>query len=272
MSAKQKFGFALSAEMKRVALKPKRLITASIFALAAVGLFMGVTAVTEWTVNYAASEGLEGASELGSMSAFLGFGMSLSLISFCFGIYASAFSARDFNDGAVLSSLLVVPNRARLFVARLLPWVFLSAVFSLAAFAVIAGIGISRAGADQATTIVLQGLLATVGSVFTAIVGFCCGTITKKGSLSVFLFLGLFFLLPTLVGMASGFGPDILQTIMKGVDAAMPGNAFGRLLGIVPLGDATVDTWIALGVSLAWAIGSPVLAYVLFKARGTLGR
>ena len=172
MAANQGFGSVFSAEMKRVVFKPKRLITASIFAIAAILLFVGVSAVIDWGANEMANQGAEGSAELGSMPAFLGFNTPLSLISFCFGIYAAAFAARDYNDGTIMATLLLVPDRARLFLARLLPWVVLTAVFSLLAFAVIAVLGIGKVGTGEATTIVLQGLLATVASVFTAVIGF----------------------------------------------------------------------------------------------------
>jgi len=273
MAAKQGFGSVFSAEMRRVALKPRRIITCAVFAVAAVVLFSGMTAVLDWGANEVSNqgvEGVEGAESLGALPAFLGFGAPLSLISFCFGIYAAAFAARDHSDGTIRATLLLVPDRIRLFLARMLPWVVLAAAFSFLAFAVIAVIGIGRAGTGEAATIVLQGLLATVSSVFTVIVGFCCGTVTKRGSLSVFLFLGLFILIPMVVGMASGFGPDILQAIVKGIDHAMPGVAFGALPDILPLAKATTDTWISLGVSLVWAIGAPIVSCILFKTRGTL--
>lgn len=270
MAAKQGFGSVFSAEMRRVALKPRRIITCAVFAVAAVVLFIGMTAVLDWGANEVSNQGVEGAESLGALPAFLGFGAPLSLISFCFGIYAAAFAARDHGDGTIRATLLLVPDRIRLFLARMLPWVVLAAAFSFLAFAVIAVIGIGRAGTGEAATIVLQGLLATVSSVFTVIVGFCCGTVTKRGSLSVFLFLGLFILIPMVVGMASGFGPDILQAIVKGIDHAMPGVAFGALPDILPLAKATTDTWISLGVSLVWAIGAPIVSCILFKTRGTL--
>ena len=73
-------------------------------------------------------------------------------------------------------------------------------------------------------------------------------------------------------GMVGGFGPEFLQAIVKGINLAMPGNAFEGLLSMVPLSGATTETWISLGVSIAWAVGSTVLAYALFKSRATLGR
>ena len=272
MAAKQGFGSAFSAEMRRVVLKPRRLVTACVFAIAGILLFLGMTAAIEWGSNAVASGELEGVEPLGPIPAFIGFDMPLSLVSFCFGVYAAAFSARDYNDGTIMATLLLVPDRARLFLARMLPWALLTAVFSLAAFAIIAAIGMGAAGAGEATAIAMQGLLATVASVLTAIVGFCCGTVTKKGSLSVFLFLALFFLVPSVVGMASGFGPDVLQAVVKGVNSALPGNAFPALLGIASPDKATPDTWVALGASLAWAVGAPAVSYALFKARATLGR
>ncbi|MBE6473678.1 MAG: hypothetical protein E7Z99_08990 [Coriobacteriaceae bacterium] len=272
MAVKQGLGAAFAAEMKRVVFKPQRLIAATVFAAAAVLVYMGATAVVDWTVNEAASSGFDANGELASIPSFLGYDASLSLISFCFGIYASAFSARDYNDGTILSTLLLVPNRGRLFAARMLPWVLLTAAFSFVAFTAIGVMGVQRVGFDAAMPIFIQGLLATVASVLTAMVGFCCGTVTKRGSLSVFLFLGLFFLLPTVLGMVGGFGPEFLQTIVEGIDLAMPGNAFGGLLSMVPLSGATTETWISLGVSIAWAVGSTVLAYALFKSRATLGR
>ena len=51
MAAKQGFGSVFSAEMKRVALKPRRIITGAIFAVAAVVLFIGMTAVLDWGAN-----------------------------------------------------------------------------------------------------------------------------------------------------------------------------------------------------------------------------
>lgn len=272
MASKQGLGAAFAAEMKRVAFKPQRLIAASIFAAAAVLFYMGATALVDWTVNEMANRGMESVSELGSESSFLGFDAPLSLISFCFGIYASSFSARDYNDGTILSTLLLVPSRGRLFAARMLPWVLLTAAFSFAAFSVIAAHGIGRVGMDAALPISLQGFLATIASVLTAMVGFCCGTVTKRGSLSVFLFLGLFFLLPSILGMTFGVGPEILQTITKWLGLVMPGNAFAGLLTLVPLSGSTVETWVCLGASTAWAVGATALAFVLFKTRASLGR
>ena len=272
MAAKQGFGQAFSAEMRRVVLKPRRLVMASVFAIAGILLFAGMTAALDWGSSAAASGELEGVEPFEAIPAFIGFDIPLSLVSFCFGVYAAAFSARDYNDGTIMATLLLVPGRARLFLGRMLPWVLLTAVFSLVAFAVIAAIGMGTAGAGEAPAIALQGILATVASVFTAIVGFCCGTVTKKGSLSVFLFLALFFLIPSVVGMAAGFGPDVMQAVVKGVNSALPGNVFPALLSIASPDKATSDTWIALGVSVAWAVGAPAVSYALFKARATLGR
>ena len=47
MAAKQGFGQAFSAEMRRVVLKPRRLVMASVFAIAGILLFAGMTAALD---------------------------------------------------------------------------------------------------------------------------------------------------------------------------------------------------------------------------------
>ena len=267
--SKQRFGSVFSAEMKRVVFKPKRLLVVVIFTVVTILVFIGMSAAVDWSVSVAAEQGIP-LDE--APPAFLGFATPLSFLSFCLGIYAASFSARDFNDGTIMATLLAVPNRTRLFFARMLPWVVLSIIVSLIAFGVIGVIGIGKAGADQTTFIAIQGILAVISAAFTTIIGFCCGNITKKGSLSVLLFLALFFLLPAVLGMAGGFGPDFLQEVVKWINIALPGNSFAAILNIYPLDQAVFETWASLGISIAWVAGGSILSLALFKIRGTLGR
>jgi len=80
--------------MRRVALKPRRLVMACVFAIAGILLFAGMTAALDWGSSAAASGELEGVEPLDALPAFIGFDVPLSLVSFCFGIYAAAFAAR----------------------------------------------------------------------------------------------------------------------------------------------------------------------------------
>ena len=266
----QSFGSVFLAETRRVVLKPKRLIIAGIFAVVSILVFMGATAVLDWGAATAANtEGMEEAASV--IPTFLGYDLPLSFLSFCFGIYAASFAARDYNDGVILSTLLRVPNRLRLFLARLLPWVAFSFVFSLVAFMVIAVLSIGRVDSGQIVFVCLEGLLAAVGVMFTTILGFCCGSLTKKGSLSVILFLGLFFIIPAVLSMVGGFGPEIVQKIVEYVDKVMPGSAFGALPQLAPVtGTIETNTLIELAISFVWVIGVSTLSYILFKKRGTL--
>ena len=272
MAGKQSFASVFAAEMKRVVLKPKRLLVSFIFAAVAVVVQFGMMALANWSVNQVREMG-ESVGDVSALTGFMGFGMMVGILSLCFGIYAASFTARDYNDGTILASLVAIPKRTSFFLARMFPWVILSAVFSLIAAAGIIAVSINVI--DDMMPVIIQALLATLAVAGLTTIGFCCGTITKKGSLAVLLFLALNTLLPmglNLAGTAVLGGPEILRNLISWTQDAMPGNAIPALVDLVPFDAAGQSQLIKAGIALIWMIGSPILAGILFSKRATLGR
>jgi ABC-type transport system involved in multi-copper enzyme maturation permease subunit len=265
---KQGFSSVFVAEFKRVMLRTKALVAVFVFAVIALGAFAGSIALIDWASAEAANQELTTGQLLAD---FPGFSMVSFLLSICLGCWASSFVSRDYNDGSVLATLTVVPRRKALFFARLLPWVVTSFVIALVVMGACMGIGLSKIGGDV-TPIAIQAVLAALSVMCTCVLGFCCGTITKKGALATIAFLALFLIIPMALGAFMG-GPDILVTIIKYLKIAMPGNAFLTLpdLAAMPAdGDAAFNVIVSCVITLAWTIGLPALSCYLFKKRATL--
>ena len=260
---KQGFFSVLVAEFIRVFARPKALIFSGAAVIVAILAYAGMLALTDWGVSQMSDGGQ--AIEVG----FMGFGIVVSVLSFYFGIYAAAFSARDYGDGTIVSSLLTVPKRVRLFFARLIPWFIVPFLFTLPAciVAFLMSLGSITDTGGAVALIFLSALSVACSSVL----GFCCGSITKKGSLSVLAFLALFFIFPTMLGIAGGVGPEILVKIASGLNHAMPGNAFSAMTSIA-MPEGGDDAVIGCAVTAAWTILLPVLSFILFKKRATLGK
>ena len=99
------------------------------------------------------------------------------------------------------------------------------------------------------------------------VLGFCCGTITKKGAPAVFLYLGLTMLLPMVLSTAGLFVPELISKIIGWVNTALPGNAFAAIAGMA---SGTEGSLTACIVTAAWTVIVPILSYILFKVRATL--
>ena len=267
---RQGFGSVFAAEFKRVMLRTKALVAIAVFAIVTIGIFVGMIALTDWVSTEAVNQGVEAPS---APIGFPGFSMAIVLLSFAFGCWASSLVARDYNDGSVLATLAVVPRRGMLFLARLLPWVVTSFVTSLVVMVACMGIGLSKMGGD-AGLIAIQSVLASLSVVCACILGFCCGTITKKGSLATLSFLALFLIIPMVLGLFLG-GPDILVRIVECLRIAMPGNSFDALPSLAEMpadGEAAFNVIVRCVVTLVWTIALPILSCRLFRKRATLGR
>ena len=265
--SRQGFFSVFASEFKRTFLRPKALIFIVLFILAAFGSFAGTMALMKMAADVAAESG----EAIATTSSFLGFGIPLSLLSLCFGVYAASFSARDYNDGTLLASLLIVPNRGRLFVARLLPWIIISLASSAIAFALCMLISLSDI--NDMVNVLGQLGLSSVSCMCSTILGFCCGTITKRGAISVLLYLGLAMILGTAVSAASMAVPENFQFLAEAINAAIPGNAFSHMVNILsPATEGDNSALIACIVSAVWAIGLPIVSFILFKMRATLNR
>lgn len=256
MSGKQSFFKVLGAEFKRVFGRPKALLFSLLFAVCAFGMFVGMVLLA----NFAMEE-----MGAGSMTEFIGFSTPVSILSLCFGIWAAAFSARDYNDGTLLASLLTVPKRGRLFLARMIPWIIVPVIFS--ALALGACCAFSMSTITDTTLALKQAGLSLASMVAYTVLGFCCGTITKKGAPAVFLYLGLTMLLPMVLATAGLFVPDMIAKIIEWINTALPGNAFERMVGVAT---GTEGSFVACMVTVAWTVILPIISYILFKVRATL--
>ena len=256
MSGKQGFFKVLGAEFKRVFGRPKALLFSLLFAVCAFVAFAGIIVLADFAVKEMGTE---------MPNEFIGFSTALSILSLCFGIWAAAFSARDYNDGTILASLLATPRRGRLFLARLIPWVIVPVLFSTLAIAGCFAFSIGTITDVQ--NVLAQAGLTLISMIAYTVLGFCCGTITKKGAPAVFLYLGLTMLLPMVLSTAGLFVPELISKIIGWINTALPGNAFAAIAGMA---SGTEGSLTACIVTAAWTVIVPILSYILFKVRATL--
>ena len=269
-SSSQSLFSVMAAEFKRMFLRPKALVAIALFAAAAVALYAASIAVMNLAVEVAAdSPDLE--APPAAATGFMGFELPLTVLSLCLGIHAASLMARDYNDGTLLASLLVVPGRGRLFAARLVPWIIVSAVVSLVVFLLCFVISLNRI---SDTSIALAQLgLSIVSCVFATILGFCCGTITKKGSLSILAFLALMILIGMALSAVTMALPENVRGIVSFISSVMPSSAFSNMVNIVqPAANDGGAALTACAASVVWGVGLPIVSFILFKKRATLGR
>ena len=77
----------------------------------------------------------------------------------------------------------------------------------------------------------------------------------------------------TAVSAASMAVPENFQFLAESINAAIPGNAFSHMVNILsPATEGDNSALIACIVSAVWAIGLPIVSFILFKMRATLNR
>lgn len=265
-NARQGFSQMLAAEFHRTMLRPQVLVVAMVFIIFSVGMFVFVTTMLQLS---AARYG--DVDMMAESSHFLGFGAPLAISSFCCGTYCAAFTAGDYNDGTVMSSLALAPKRLPLFFARMTPWVALCTACSFISFVVVFFLALPTI--DDIGMAIAQLFLSTASSAATCVMAFCCATATKKGSFSICLFLTLQLVAPWGFNALIDFGPEFLQAAASALDITMPGTAFPLVVQIIQPSEGLVMTHIYAGCvsTVLWTIAFPAFAYILFRDRATLG-
>ena len=79
-------------------------------------------------------------------------------------------------------------------------------------------------------------------------------------------------LLGTIIAAVGLALPESFQFITEWIAKIIPGNSFNAMTQLCSPTVEDAEPLIGLIVSIAWAIGGSVLAFVLFKTRATLNR
>lgn len=261
MNEAQTFGVVLKAEFARFFKRKRTIFWLAIFAVAAIAVTAGVVSFGDF-----AQKELETAESL----PFVGYGLAHSLLAFTIGILCSSAVAGEYADGVMGSSLLVVPRRGRFMGAQLAVWMVVAFVVTLLVCGALAAMYSGRF-ADMAQAL-LGLVLVPVAVCATTLVAYACASISRRGSVSVLLFIGIVLLLPMVFNFATSFIPGDAGQALAYASSLLPGGA-GDNMSDAAILFSDVGKWTASFVaSIVWAAASVIGSKALFdRFTGTAG-
>ena len=174
-------------------------------------------------------------------SAFLGLALCIAHL---------GYATRCTMDGSVVTSLLMVPNRGRLLLARVLSSAITTAVASVAVSLVLSVVRVASDGATWFAVyrLAMVTLVSLAVVVLVGLLGFLAGTILRRGVAAVVTALGVIIVLPAVL---SGVMLSVPQQWAKAVDivaSLMPGRLVTRALSLpTSSGETWNPTLIGLG-------------------------
>ncbi|MDO4182195.1 MAG: hypothetical protein Q4E12_01095 [Coriobacteriia bacterium] len=274
---KQTFGNVFFAEFSRIIRKPSMLIAYALFAFAAI---VGADLVHSLMVSAVdmAQDQMDPATAAESMALLTpNPNVLYTTLEGCAGImvwvaalYCIARVCIEHNDTLVRAELIVVPNRTRLFFARLLAWVCASGLLLLAAQLLCLGYTLAVHG-SYITDFGLNGAYLAGSLLLPWVCGLCVvalcfglATLVRSAALSMIAYFCLASVLSTVLSGVAGMLPQPLCTVVQVFSDSMLGNSLGITMGVTAQleGPYYLMAW---GGMIVWTVGLIVLAFVRFK-------
>lgn len=262
LTGRQTLATALKAELRRQ-LRLRRtqvvlVIAGALALLSALGAFAFARTVddTLGSAGFAIPLGLELAA--GTVSLVL----SLSALSAVTG---------ETGDGTVLVSLLLVPDRRRLLVARALVWPVLGAglLLGLAPAVFLLGLAAQLPGTVSFPQFLLGVGIAGVAVALVMALSFLAATALRRGAPAMAVAIGFLLVLPLAVGVLQVVGPDALRPVFATFLDVLPGVAVLKALSVsaaVTQGwSQVIEGLLVLG---CWVAATGLVAVARFRREG----
>ncbi len=263
----QSFSNVFFAEIRRIVARKKAIIFMFIFAVASAVLALVSTLALKWTADEMLKNAGEGIGQVAvSVPDFIGFGMPFGFMTFFIGIMCVSSIARDYSDGTIRAFLNVVPNRIRLYTARLLMWVFIAFLSGLLALALITLMHLPYATSQP--DFFINGMMSVLAYCLTVAMAYGIATIIRKGSLGVLVFICLQMLIPTILGGVSNFVPASFQTLFKFLSNAFPGSATEAFFSVTSKAGGDTPLFIFdIVMVFAWTALLIIVGFAVFKKK-----
>ena len=254
-SERQTFGSVFSAELKGLFSRKGFVISVCVLALVAVCLELVGIACAKFVAS------VQGGSSASTVTSYAGdaAGTFLYLMSF----YCLIFACKSYATGEMRTKLLLVPNRARLYLAQAFCWALIAAVVSLICGIVAAPVTLAF-GATGGLDVAALGMalvLRFVCGFLTVVAAYGFAAVLRSTAGSIILF----FCAMTAAGMAlasgtlaGGFIADLCNTLNQ----AMLGSGIDAANAITT--DVAAGS-IGLVVVIAWAVVFTLLGMLRFK-------
>ena len=257
MSSAQRWGAVFAAEFKRIVLRARTIVALAIFALVGIG----ITVVMASLVNMAQQE-LAG-DVLVDAPIFVGLGLATSFVSFATSFLCVSSSARDYRDGAAAATLIMVPRRQRLLSARMVAWTVAAIAVSLCTLLPLAVMYQSMY--ERPIMAFAEMACGIVGTCVLVLVAFACTTLARRGAFALLAFLGIDFLVPTVLSVLSSVAPSSVGSVIEKINSVLPGQAVDTVMGVEGLFSGNAKTWAVGMVALVcWAAASIAASHFAF--------
>ncbi len=188
----------------------------------------------------------------------------LSMSYFLLGVYTVCSVAREHEDGCVLATLSVVPNRLRLYAARLAAWSLLTicagAIGYIAFFLAAAPFQENPFGGVDAAELASGFALSMVKCAFTAVLCFSIGTMLRRVGLGLVVYFALDAIGAMLLSLACISLPDATAGVVSKISDALPGSLVHAL---TDAGSGELAT--TLLALLAWAVAAALCSIAVFR-------
>ncbi len=263
----QSFGNVFKAEIKRILANKRTLIFMFAFSVFAAIMAYVATVVDKWIAEEMIKSAGEGADQVTlSIPDFSGFGLPFGFMTFFIGIMCVSSIARDYSDGTIRAFLNVVPNRIRLFTARLLMWVCIAFLSGLLALILIALFHMSYVTSHP--DFFFEGIMSVLAYCLIVAISYGIATIIRKGSLGVMIFICLQMLIPMILIEVSSFVPPSFQTLFKFLSNAFPGSASEAFFGAASRMNYDMPLFIFdIVMVLAWTALLLIAGFFVFKKK-----
>lgn len=249
--APQAFSDVMAAELTRLMRKgaPKVLAILLIGLLGYFGLVVASSQLTESVPT--------------QVSAANGF---ISMFYFMIGVYTVCSVSREHEDGSVLATLSAVPNRLRLYAARLSSWIVLAvcagAICYIVTFAVATPFQESAFGGIDAGELTSGFALSMVKCAFTAILCFSIGTVLRRVGLGLVVYFALDVIGTMLLSLLTASLPENIANVVSKISNAMPGTLINALTNGVGGMESVMHTLLCL---VAWAVAAVLASTAVFR-------
>ncbi|MCB0910741.1 MAG: hypothetical protein KDB60_03895 [Propionibacteriaceae bacterium] len=207
----------------------------------------------------------------GAFAVPIGLEFAAGAISLVLCLYALSTVTGETGDGTVLGSLLLVPNRGRLLVARALVWPVLgmAVLLVVSPFVLLLGRVIGLPGSIDLGSFLLGLGMACLALALVTTLSFLAATALRRGAVAMAMAIGCLLVLPLAVVVLQVAGPDAFGPVLATVLDALPGVAVMKALNV---SGTAAQGWIPVIQGLlvlgAWVVATGLVAVPRFWREG----
>ena len=249
----QRFSSIFKAEFKRL-LHKKAFFILFVLLVVSEAVFLGLTIVSFDVVGGAFTQ----------VSVANGF---ISMFYLIIGIYIVCSVSKEHEDKTTLSTLMVVPDRARLFAGRLLVWIVAAVVFGILGYLIslfaMFPYEAKLEGALDAGEAFACLLQTAVICAFVSSIGFCVATIFRRVGLGLMVYLILWTFGSFILTSVASMLPEAAANFVAEINKLLPSSLVSALSFTSP--DAFEATFKPLFAMLVWVAGSIAGSFAIFK-------